>query len=425
MSGEVIKFPEGFYWGAATSAHQVEGGNRNDWSEWELESSKLKVKSAKLREWPDYIFKNYPNPLQEENYISGRACDHYNRFREDFDIAKRLGHNAHRFSIEWSRVEPEEGKFDEAAIEHYRQVIAALRERGMEPFVTLWHYTLPQWFARRGGWLHPRAVTDFSRYAKRVTAEYGREVRFWITKNEPETFVRHAYLVGDRPPQQRNIFTTYRVLRRLLAAHRAAYDALKSKDPTAQVGFAETKVYFEPYRRLPHHMLTMKAVKWWRNNPLYRDFAARSDFIGLEYYFHSRIRLNPFTSRWAIQDNEDREVSDLGWEIYPQGLYHVLDELRSYRKPIYIVENGVADAADNQRASFIRRHVEAVARALHEGIDVRGYFYWSLLDNFEWQLGFWPRFGLVEVDYTTLERKIRPSAWEYKKIIEANAVERG
>lgn len=168
-----LEFPKNFYWGSATSAHQVEGNNHNDWTEWELKNAKRLVEKARQSPptggWPDYILNKYPNPLQEENYISGRACDHYNRFREDFDIAKSLGHNAHRFSIEWSRIEPEEGKFNEKEIEHYRQVISALKERGIEPFVSLWHWTNPIWFAKRGGWLNKNSPKYFERYSNKIS----------------------------------------------------------------------------------------------------------------------------------------------------------------------------------------------------------------------------------------------------------------
>ncbi len=419
-----FQFPQGFLWGAATSAHQVEGSNHNDWSEWELENAERLAREAEKR------FGRLPvwNQIKSEagnpkNYISGIACDHYHRFREDFDIAKSLGHNAHRFSIEWSRIEPEEGKFDEKAIEHYREVIKALRERGMEPFVTLWHYTLPIWFADRGGWLRSDAPECFARYVQRVVSAYQGDVKFWITENEPETFARHGYLVGDRPPEKKNIISAYRVIKNLLQAHKAAYRTIKSISPESQVGFAETVVYFEPYKGSLINKLVMWPIKWWRNNPLLGDFIRNSDFIGLEYYFHSRIRFNPFISRWGIQYNENKAVSDLDWEIYPDGLYSVLRDLNSYHKPIYVVENGLANANDARRARFIADHLNSVARAINLGVDVRGYFHWSLIDNFEWNLGFWPRFGLIEVNYGTLERKIRLSALEYKKIIAMNSIE--
>lgn len=414
-------FPKNFLWGAATSAHQVEGGNHNDWSEWETANAgRLAVEAEKkfghLASWP-MIREQATRP---ENYISGAACDHYHRFREDFDIAKSLGHNTHRFSIEWSRIEPEEGKFDEKEIEHYREVIRALRERGMEPFVTLWHWTLPIWFAERGGWLHPQAGDVFVRFVSRVVAEYQNDVHFWGVYNEPETFARHGYFRGDRPPGLHwRLFAYYRVLKILAQTYVQAYEAIKKSDPFAQVGISESLVYFEPYSRMPLHLLAMGIIRWFRNNPFLNTYLQHSDYIGLQYYFHSRIRLNPWKSQWGIQYNENKRVTDFGWEIYPEGMYHILTELGQYHKPVYITENGLADAGDTRRVDFIKEHVRWMKRAIDEGADVRGYFYWSLLDNFEWQAGFWPRFGLVEIDYeNALERRIRPSAWGYKRIID-------
>src|SRR3989338_9450328 len=175
-----FEFPRNFFWGAATSAHQVEGNNHNDWTEWEYLNAKRLTLNAQKKNWPDYILKNYPNPLQEENYISGKACDHYNRFKEDFDIVKSLGHNAHRFSIEWSRIEAEEGKWNEKEIEHYREVIRALRERGIEPFVTLWHWTIPVWFRDKAGWASKKSPEYFKRFSERMVKEFP-DIDFWIT----------------------------------------------------------------------------------------------------------------------------------------------------------------------------------------------------------------------------------------------------
>lgn len=424
-----LSFPSGFFWGSATSAHQVEGGNHNDWSEWEIKNANRLAENTKNnassytrhRELPDYIKNSYPSPLSPENYISGKACDHYNRFREDFDIAKSLGQNAHRFSIEWSRIEPEEGKWNEKEIEHYREVIHAIRERGMEPFMTLWHWTNPIWFIKKGGWEMPDAPKLFARFSKKM-AESFPDVKYWITLNEPETFARHGYFLKFRPPGKNNPFLAYKALRNLKEGHQMAYQSIKSISADSQIGLSESLVYFEPYNCAPQNIILMKLVKWWRNNPFFAELATEVDFIGLQYYFHSRIRLHP-KSNWWIQFNENKKVTDMGWEIYPEGIYHVLKEFKKYNKPIFITENGITDIRDIYRADFIKDHIKYVHKAISEGVDVRGYFYWSLLDNFEWNEGFWPRFGLVEVDYKTMERRIRQSALEYKKICESNSLE--
>jgi len=248
------------------------------------------------------------------------------------------------------------------------------------------------------------------------------EAKFWMTHNEEEAFARHGYFLHDRPPGRGNIIDAYFVLRNLRKSHELAYKSIKKINSSNQVGFSESLVYFEPYDSWPHNLLATKIIKWWRNNAFFGDFVKYSDFIGLQYYFHSRIRLHP-KSNWGIQFNENKTVSDFGWEIYPEGIYHVLKSLKKYNKPIYVTENGLADAKDIYRTDFIKDHLKYVHKAISDGVDVRGYLHWSLLDNFEWQQGFWPRFGLVEMDYKTMERRIRQSAYTYAKITKENSLE--
>lgn len=376
----------------------MEGENRNDWTEFERQSAKRQAQIARKRKWPDFILKSYPNPLEEKNYISGRACDHYNRFREDFDIAESLGHNAHRFSIEWSRIEPEEGKFNEKEIEHYREVVRALRERGMEPFVTLWHWTLPVWFSQKGGWESAEARSYFLRYAEKICAALKDDVRFWITLNEPGAWAAQAYLFGMFPPGKINFFAMVRVYLNLLHLHKETYRMLKKTDPRFFVGLAESMEWYEV-------SFVRRIIHYFRDYYFVDHISNELDFIGINFYKVIGLRNNhPF-------------VSDLGWKLHPRFLYSILKKFQKYQKPIFITENGLADARDALRGRFIKEHISWVAKAIGEGVDVRGYFHWSLLDNFEWDSGFWPRFGLVEVDYKTMERKIRPSAREYGKII--------
>ena len=394
---ERFQFPRGFLWGAATSTHQVEGNSHNDWFQWELKNA-------------DRLSKASGGKYPPENYISGRACDHYNRFREDFDIAKQLGHNAHRFSIEWSRIEPEEGKFDEKEIAHYQEVINVLRERGIEPFVTLWHWTLPLWIRDQGGWENKKTIADFARYCEKIiTSLHG--VKFWITINEPEMYAGQSYFMGIWPPQKKNLLRYIKVSRNLIAAHKKVYEAihsdiLKNVGMSAEVGIAKNNIYFEGW--------CAPILRWWWNFYFLNRIKHHQDFIGLNYYFHR-------------PQSKTGVYSDMGWQIYPKGIYYLLKDLKKYKKPVYITENGLADATDEKRTKFIVEHIQWIARAMKEGADVRGYLYWSLMDNFEWDKGFWPRFGLVEIDYKNPpaggERKIRPSALEYKKIIEQNSVE--
>ena len=371
-----------FLWGAATSAYQVEGGNKNDWS--------------------------------ETVFDAGQATGHYYHFEEDFGLAKSLGHNAQRISIEWSRIEPEKGKFNQEELEHYYKVISAIREKGMEPMVTLWHFTNPIWFARLGGFTNKKAEKYFSRYVNFVVGNLKNSVKFWITINEPMIYAANAYYKGIWPTQEFSpIFSYFKAINNLIKCHRTAYKIIHRHNHSAQVGIAKNNIHFGDHG-YPWRLLKKIAEYWW-NSYFLNKISRQQDFIGLNYYFHKHIGEIFFGKK------EPHPVSDIGWGIYPKGLYHILKDLKNYKKPIYITENGLADAKDQKREQFIKDHVYWMKKAMNHGVDVRGYFHWSLIDNFEWDKGFGPRFGLIEVDYRTMERKIRPSAYAYKNIIKDNS----
>ena len=412
-----IKFPKDFYWGAATAAHQVEGGNHNDWSEWEKQNAERLARESKEKFGHLPNWKDIEAPaLDPKNYISGQACDHYSRFREDFDIAKSLHHNAHRFSIEWSRIEPEENKFDEKAILHYREVLHALRERNIEPFVTLWHWTLPLWLANKGGTCAKDFPKHFEHYVEKVVTALGNDVIFWITLNEPDVQSAHAYFKGTWPPQKRNPFSYLHALYSLKIAHKKAYSVIKKKFPNAQVGIAKHQIYFEMARKTFINTILKSLADWFWNQHFLNLIKYEQDFIGLNFYKRCVIDNGFFK-------NPNKVLTDFGWEYSPESMYHALTELKPFGLPIYITENGIADASDELRQKFIPSTLEAVHRAIGDGADVQGYFYWSLLDNFEWDKGYWLRFGLVHIDYATQKRTIRESAIEYAKVCERNAVE--
>ena len=407
-----LKFPKGFYWGSATSAHQVEGNNVNDWSEWEKKNAERLAKEAKEK-WQLWQQEKFPEMFNPENYISGRACDHYHLYEQDFDIAKKLGHNAHRFSIEWSRIEPEQGKFNEKEIEHYRKVILALKKRGIEPFVTLWHWTNPLWIRDIGGWENKKITDYFERYAEKISNALGENVKFWITLNEPEIYASNSYFAGVWPPQKKNLFAYLRVLNNLIKAHRKAYGVIKKANSNSKIGIAKNNIYFEAYQNKLVNRVLKKFIDWWWNFYFLNRIRNHQDFIGLNHYFHNRIN-------YGFNKNENKKISDIGWELYPEAIYYVLKDLKRFNKPIYITENGLADGGDKKRSWFILESLKNIGKAINEGVNVRGYLHWSLMDNFEWDKGFWPRFGLVEVNYKTLERKIRPSALQYAKICKTN-----
>ncbi|MBU1045771.1 glycoside hydrolase family 1 protein [Patescibacteria group bacterium] len=384
----VLKFPDNFLWGSATSAYQVEGGNKL--SDWEI------------------------NPPKRGHGPAGLACDHYNRFEPDFDLLKKLNQNAHRFSIEWAKIEPRQGEFDKIEIEHYRRVLSALKQRGIKTMVTLHHFTLPQWLAEIGGFANNKSIEYFTRYAAKLFGEYQDLIDFWATINEPMVFAGQGYLAKRWLPQKRNIFLYIRVVNNLIRAHQSVYRLFKTfgRDKVL-VGIVKHNTYFEPSKNLLDRFI-VGLPDWWQNRYFLNKIKNHCDFIGLNYYFHFKIKFP------GLIRNENKKVSDMGWELYPEGIYYLLKELKRYNKPVYITENGLADAGDKNREWYIREVLRNVHWATQEGIDVRGYFYWSLMDNFEWADGFGPRFGLIEIDYSTLERKPRPSAYFYSEICKNN-----
>lgn len=388
------EFPQNFLWGAATSAHQVEGGNyNNDWWVWEQSHPQLES--------------------------SGRACNHYNLFLEDFDLAKKLGHNAHRLSLEWSRIQPREGIFSDQETNHYLKVLRALKEHNFQVMLTLHHFTLPQWFACQGGFLKRNAPKLFGTFIEYVVKKFSDYVDFWITINEPNIYASNGFLQGKWPPGKKNLRQYLRVLNILAKTHRLAYQKIHALLPEAKVGIAQNYVFFEPDRPLLDKLTCYLAQKFW-NQSFYQKTNGWHDFLGINYYFHNRLRLGIKPPFWQVR-NCNQKVSDLDWEIYPNGLYAILLELQKMNLPIYITENGLADKEDKLRPQFIIDHLEAIQRACSDGVDVRGYFHWSLLDNFEWAHGFGPRFGLVAVDYQTQQRIPRPSAYLYNDWIKKSA----
>lgn len=413
--------PKNFYWGASTASHQVEGGTINQWSVWELANANELAKTAKDRlehivpDW-ESISNQAQNP---NNYVSGRAVDHYKRFEEDFDIAKSLNLNAFRFSVEWSRIEPEEGKWNDDAIEHYRIYIRELRKRGLEPFLNIWHWTMPNWYVAKGEFKHSRNLKYWRRFIDKISREYGEELKYCITLNEPNVYSTFSYLTGEWVPQEKSIRQFARVYYNLTKAHKQAYKILKEQNPRLQIGVAPAMANIQSKR--PNNIVDMVAVWWMRyfwNWWFVNRIKSKIDFIGFNYYFGDYYRAGKIS-------NPDAPVNDLGWYMEPEGLHPLLVRLWAhYKKPIFITENGVADSEDQYRQWWIEETIVAIERAISEGVDVKGYFHWSLLDNFEWKYGWWPKFGLVHVDReNNMKRTIRPSAkWFARKI---NSIKKG
>lgn len=399
-----FRVPDGFLWGAATAAHQVEGDNRaSDW--WAFEQA------------------------GRVPFRSGAACRHHELYANDFDLARGLGHNAHRFSVEWARIEPRPGRYDEEALDHYARVVAALRQRGLEPVLTLHHFTAPAWFTERGGWLADDGPRRYAAYVQRVVDRLAREVRWWLTVNEPTVWAKHGYVTGDWPPGIAGDWrSALRGIRAMGRGHRLAYRIIHGRRPDAMVGLAHSAPYVVPsdparaldrlaawlrdlgLNRLPLALIGRPASRW-------------LDFIGINYYNRNVVRWAPHGRALLVGEDDDRprdgelrRYSDIGWEIWPEGLERVLRAFAAYELPLLVTENGIATTDEALRVDYLASHLAALGRAMRAGVPVRGYLYWSLIDNFEWALGFAPRFGLCAVDLATQARTPRPAAEAYAAI---------
>ena len=351
------------------------------------------------------------------------ACDHWNRVETDTALLVRLGVGAHRFSVEWARIEPEPGRFDRAALDHYRAEVDGLIAIGVEPLLTLHHFSLPSWLAERGGVLARELPSRFEAFTRQVARTLGDRVKFWITINEPNVLVAQGYVLGLWPPGVRQPQSVPGAISSLRRAHVAAYRAIHELVPDASVGLAHHVRLATPASRslLDRAAAGLLDVTF---NRLFLDLP--QDYLGVNYYSRDVVR---FDRTRPLELFAERSVapgaalSDLGWEIYPRGLGVVLRMLARRRKPIWITENGVADAADRVRTRFLVDHLAEVAAAIADGVDVRGYLHWSLLDNFEWAEGYAPRFGLYSVDYRTQVRTLRPSGAAYARLIESRRLE--
>jgi beta-glucosidase len=394
-----FKFPQGFLWGTATSAHQIEGNNFNsDW--WEYEQNKP----------PGQMYPREPS-------LDG--CDSYNKYEEDFELCKKMNNNAVRISIEWARIEPYKGQFDQEQLDHYKKMLKAAKDKGLKTFVTLHHFTNPIWFARKKGWANLFSPGYFAKYAKKCAEELDEYVDVYLTINEPQVYTMMGYVLGLWPPARVSIPDSLMVQVNFIKAHIKAYKEIK-KVSDKEVGIVKNIVWYEVADDSKMKFLDsifVKVTYWLNSHFILSPVKKNMDVIGLNYYFTNRIR------HFKRANLDDRQT-DLNWWVKPDGLYNVLKSLKKYNKPIYITENGLADAWDTQRIGFIRDMLYSAARAIKEGVDLKGYFHWSLLDNFEWHEGFWPKFGIVEVKRWENQKRVpRPSFEYYSDISKNNQVE--
>lgn len=426
-----IHFPAGFLWGTATAAHQVEGRNTNNtWSAWEQQPGRI-VDGAK----------------------AGLACDWWGgRWKEDLDRAAETGQNAHRFSIEWSRIQPAPDRWDEGALDFYREMARGMHERKLTPMLTLHHFTDPLWLFEpdangyalgTGGWERDDAPELFGRYVRKAVCALKDYVNLWITINEPNVFLNGGWLNGGFPPGKNDPKTAFKVASNLVKAHAIAYSIIHELQPEAQVGIAHHHRTFSPARPwfLPDRILadvifrsfnhgfmdalangTLKLLNWKTRIP---EAAGTQDFIGVNYYSNDLVTftLDPKRLFMKLSFPKDAELSPTGFIAnIPEGIFQAVKWALRYNKPLYITENGVEDSEDTLRPQYLIEHLFQVWRAVNFTWPVRGYFHWSLIDNFEWERAWTQRFGLWELDVETQKRTRRRSADLYAEICRENGI---
>lgn len=417
---ETFKLPEDFIFGTATASLQIEGGDRNN-------------------NW--YRFAEEGKTADGSHTIV--AADHWNKYEEDIELMKKLNQKAYRMSIEWSRIEPKQGEFNEEAIKHYRKILTSLLENQIKPLVTIHHFSNPIWFEDIGGFAHKDSPRIFLAYAKKLVHSLGDLVSEWVTINEPNVYVEGTYSDGNYPPNKPSFIKFFRATKNLAKAHILSYKAIhqiREKEGfqgKTRVGVAHHLRKFDPYKNKFLAKIPAKLIDY-AFHDLFLEAMTRGkfkfplgfggypygkgvycDFMGINYYTRDIIKFsfNPFRLFSKLTVKEGAQVNDLGWEIYPEGLYRVCKEsFEKYPFPIYITENGTCDAKDRFRAKYIYDHLKVVKQLIDDGINIERYYHWSLIDNFEWDLGLTPRFGLIEIDYDTSERRVRESGRFYGEL---------
>jgi beta-glucosidase len=434
-SDALPRFPDGFRFGAATAAHQAEGDTpNNNWTRWE-----------------DHVRPDgRPGIFTGEH--AGRAVEHWDRFEDDVALMVDLGLDTYRFSLEWSRIEPEPGRFDEAALERYRSWCATLRAAGIEPMVTLHHFTEPLWLTDRGGFEDPEAPAAFDRFVERVVPALSEHVDRWVTINEPTVFAVLGWLFGEFPPGASDLGRTARVLRNVLAAHARAYHTIhrldtRAADPTeapAQVSIAHHVTLFEPgswtnplevaATRVVHRNFNLAPVEACRTgrfrfglpgvgvDETIPGLAGTLDWLGVNHYTRQFVRIPGADGPFEAGFDTTTVTNDMGWDLVPGTLAEAVRWATRFGLPITVTEHGTCDGEvpDRRRRWFLTESLQGLADAVAAGADVRGYVHWSLLDNFEWAHGFEPRFGLYRVDRTTQARTLTTGGERFQAIVAAN-----
>ncbi|HJR81324.1 MAG TPA: family 1 glycosylhydrolase [Anaerolineales bacterium] len=422
MPQATFHFPRGFLWGTATAAHQVEGNNTNNqWWKWEQNG--------------------------HTKGTSGLACDWWGgRWREDFDRAAESGQNAHRLSVEWSRIQPTPDTWDEDALERYRTMLRGLRERGITPMVTLHHFTDPLWLYERNSWEADEVVSLFEKFVRKVVDALKEYCTLWCTINEPNIYALYGYVVGDFPAPHKGLRVAGRVMANMLRGHAVAYRVIHEIQREARVGYAwhyrpmMARRKWSPLDALTRNIqyngvnmafpsgISTGVMKWPLGNVRIPEARGTQDFMGLNYYSVDTVRFDITNYRELFGTRYYPENSDLSDTRFianiPEGIFDSIKwAVRSYPDlPIIITENGVEDASDRIRPRYLAQHLHQVWRAVNFNWPVKGYFHWSLVDNFEWERGWTQRFGLWALDEKTQKRTKRPSADLYAEICRENGL---
>ncbi|RPI78368.1 MAG: glycoside hydrolase family 1 protein [Chloroflexi bacterium] len=422
MGKATFHFPRGFLWGTATSSHQVEGGcTNNNWYAWEQEQGRI---------------------IQGQK--SGLACDWWGgRWREDLDRAAEAGQNAHRMSIEWSRIQPEPDRWDEHAIDRYRDILRRMFERNMTPLVTLHHFSDPIWIYEKGGWENPDTIVAFESFVRKVVEAFKEYASIWCTINEPNVYAVLGYTMGDFPPGKKDIKTTLNVLTNQIKGHAAAYRAIHAIQPRARVGpviqyrgIAPKHGWFpldSIVASLQSHMFNNLFPYAIRDgkvsfpvNLRLPEAKGTMDFLGINYYTkeYASFSLKNSSELFARRSyREGVEISDNGMiAVEPEGMFEALKWGLQFKVPLIVTENGIETQEDGLRRRYMVQHIHQVWRAVNFNWPVKGFFWWTLVDNFEWERGWTQRFGLWELDPESQVRRKRPSADLYAEIVRENGL---
>lgn len=424
-----ISFPENFVWGVASAAHQVEGGHTtNNWADWENQVD------------------DEGNPRIARGEKCGAACEHWQRYPEDVALMTELGVKSYRFSVSWSKIMPEPGVIDHAVMSHYINLCDSLKAVGIEPMLTLHHFCHPMWFEEMGAFEKEENLGHFVEFCSEVFIAMKSHVTYWCTLNEPAVFVIAAYFDGNFPPGKQDPELAALVLKNMYQSHVMVYEKLKGLPggDRAHIGIVKNMHQIDPMNdwNLFDRLLSRTVNKGFNGSfigtftkgiykfsfPTLVDLEAEIpnapyslDFVGLNYYSHNAMDFS-FDLDAALKTRmyPDETPTDMDYTMYPEGFYRAIKEISVLNQPIIITENGVADADDDIRGEFIKKYLYAVSKAVEDGYDIRGYHYWSLMDNFEWDLGYDERFGLYEVDFETQKRTLREGSKEYQRIVKAN-----